>query len=70
MIDIAKIHEQLPFGAQTEIAKRANVNLSLVHRVLKGKSTDMNVLNTVADYLTELKSKEQEVANKFASLIQ
>lgn len=69
MEDITKIKEQLPQGAQAEIAKRAKVHFSLVHRVLNGKSENIDVLNAIADYLTEIKEKKQAAINRISSLI-
>lgn len=70
MESITKIKEQLPQGAQAEIAKRANVHFSLVHRVLNGKSENVDVLNAIADYLTELKQKKEAALKRISSLIE
>lgn len=69
IVDITKIKDQLPHGAQSEIAKRLNVSLPLVNKVLNGKSEETNVLNGIADYLTDLKSKKAEALNRLAALI-
>ncbi len=68
-IDFKKIKDQLPHGAQTEIAKMANVTNNTVHLVLNGKSDNVVVLNAIADYLTSLKAKQQAATNRLASLI-
>lgn len=70
MIDIEKIREQLPYGAQTEIAKLAQTTVVAVNRVLAGKSKDLEILNIVADYLAKHKAKQEEVNKKLAALIQ
>ncbi|WP_316777739.1 hypothetical protein [Pedobacter antarcticus] len=68
-IDFEKLRKQLPFGAQTEIAKIANVHISLVNRVLYGKSQNTKVLNAIADFLTMYKEQQQTALNKLASFI-
>lgn len=68
-INIDKIKSKLPFGAQTKIAKKANVSVSNVNRVLNGKSEDAEILNAIADYLSELKIKQLKVNSRLASLI-
>ncbi len=69
MEDIKKIREKLPHGAQTEIAKIANVHFTLVNRVLNGKSTNTRVLNAIADYLIDKKKEENQIHTKFSSVI-
>ena len=69
MESIAKIKEQLPQGAQAEIARRANVHFSLVHRVLNGKSENIKVLNAIADYLTDLKNEKDAAMVRISKLI-
>lgn len=68
-VDFKKIKDQLPHGAQTEIAKKANVSLNMVHSALKGKCDNIDLLNAIADYLTELKQKKQAANNRLSSLI-
>jgi predicted transcriptional regulator len=68
-VDFIKIKEQLPHGAQTDIAKRANVHLHTVTRVLNGESENVAVLNAIADYLTERKNEKQNANNRLSSLI-
>jgi predicted transcriptional regulator len=68
-IDFKKIKEQLPHGAQTKIAKMANVALSTVHLVLNGKSDNEDVVNAVIDYLTELQVKKKSAQRKLSLLI-
>jgi len=68
-IDLTKIKGQLPHGAQSLIAKRLNVSLPLVNKVINGKCEENSVLNGIADYLIEIKAQKNEVINKLASLI-
>jgi len=68
-LDFTKIKEQLPHGAQTEIAKMAKVTNNTVHLVLTGKSDNIDVLNAIADYLTCLKEKKAAANNRLSSLI-
>ncbi len=67
--EISKIKEQLPHGAQTEIAKRAKVTNNTVYMVLTGKSDNEAVLNVIADYLTELKEKKEATTKRLKSFI-
>ena len=68
-VDFKKIKEQLPHGAQTEIAKMANVSLNTVHLALKGKCDNVDVLNSIADYLEALNAKKGAALNRISSLI-
>lgn len=68
-IELDKVRKQLPFGAQTEIAKRCNVKVTQVNRVLNGKAENTQILEAVADYLSEIKSHEERVINRLSSLI-
>lgn len=68
-IEIEKIRKQLPFGAQTEIANKCGVKVSLVNRVLNGKSDNTLILDAVADYLTEFKKKKDQAISRLSSLI-
>jgi hypothetical protein len=68
-VDFKKIKEQLPYGSQTIIAKRANVSVSAVNNALKGNCENVNLLNTIADYLTEIKAKKTAALNRISSLI-
>lgn len=67
--NIDKIREQLPFGAQTEIAKKCNVTVCMVNRVLNGKSENTKVLDAIADYLTDFKQQKNDTISRLASLI-
>lgn len=69
MEDILKIKNQLPHGAQTEIANLANVSVVAVNRVLNGKSNDVKILNVIADYLTDIKQQRATAENRLKSLI-
>lgn len=69
-LDFTKIRKQLPHGSQTEIAKRANVHINLVQRVLKGESDNIEVLKAIADYLTELKESKENVLDRLTSLVE
>ncbi len=68
-VDFKKIKDQLPHGAQTEIAKRAGVSLNMIHSALKGKCDNVDVLNVIADYLSELKEAKSAALNRISSLI-
>lgn len=68
-LDFTKIRKQLPHGSQTEIAKKASVHINLVHRVLNGKSDNIQVLTAIADYLSDLKEKENNVIDRLTSLV-
>ena len=68
-VDFKKIKEQLPHGAQTEIAKKANVSLNTVHMALKGKCNNIVVLNSIADYLEELKHRKNAALDRISLLI-
>lgn len=68
-VDFEKIKEQLPQGAQTEIAKMANVANSTVFQVLKGKSQNIAVLNAIADYLEKQTELKESALNRIASIM-
>lgn len=68
-LDFTKIREQLPHGSQTEIAKRANVHINVVHRVLHGQSKNVAVLTAIGDYLEDIKNKENSAISKIAAFI-
>ncbi len=68
-IDILKIKELLPHGAQTEIALRCKLTVCHVNRVLNGKSDNTQVLEAIADYLTEFKKKKVKALSRLSSLI-
>ena len=68
-VDFKKIKAQLPYGSQTEIAKRANVSLSAVNSALNGHCDNVELLNTIADYIIEVKEKKQAALNRLSSLI-
>jgi hypothetical protein len=59
----------LPFGAQSIIAKNENVHVTLVNRVINGKSSDPKILNAIADYLLNIKVENKKVSEKLAALI-
>lgn len=64
---ITDIKTQLPHGASKEIAKRTKLSACLISEVLSGKrksTKETLILNTIADYLTELKTKEREALDK------
>lgn len=69
MLDLTKIKNQLPHGAQTEIAKTANVHLNVVHRVLNGKSENLTVLIAIADFLKTHNKLKTETLKTISSLI-
>lgn len=69
MENILKIKNQLPHGAQTEIANSAKVSVVAVNRVLNGKTTDVKIMNAIADYLTKLKDDKASAEKRLASLI-
>jgi len=70
MKDIAKIKEQLPYGAQSEIARKMNVSVVLVNRVLNGgKHNRPDVLNAIADYLSDYKKLKNEAESRLNSLL-
>ncbi len=68
-LDFSKIKEQLPHGAQTEIAKMANVTNNTVHLVLNGKSDNISVLNAIADYLEKIKEQKNTAVDRISSLL-
>lgn len=51
-----RLHRDLK-GHMTEIADRAGVSLTTVHRVLTGRTENTEVLNHCVDYLAELMVK-------------
>jgi predicted transcriptional regulator len=59
LVDLAKLKEKLPFGAQGEIAKRSGIHLVHVNRVLNGKYYNEKVIATTIEYLKELKEREE-----------
>lgn len=66
-MNITKIRKQLPHGACKEIAKPTKLSVCTIHDVLSGKRKSVKetlILNTIADYLTELKTKEREALDK------
>lgn len=68
-VDFTKIKEQLPHGAQTEIAKMANVANSTVLKVLNGDSDNINVLNAIADYMEKQKQQKSAAINRISLLL-
>lgn len=50
-----KVREMLPFGAISEVARRAGVEYQTVSRVLKGKSRNFKVMMALTEYIIELK---------------
>jgi len=68
-VDFKKIKKHLPHGAQTEIAKRANVSLNTVHLALNGKSDNVDVINAIADYLEDHQAKKQTALNRLSSIM-
>lgn len=68
-IELKKLRNQLPHGAQTKIAENANVHLNLVYRVLNGKSKNLMVLQAIANYLKDHNKVKSETLESISSLI-
>lgn len=71
-MNLTEIKKQLPHGAYKEIAKRTKLSSCTIHDVLSGKrksSKEILILNTIADYLTELKNKERETIDKLNAIM-
>lgn len=68
MESLAKIKDQLPYGAQTEIAKKANVTVQLVNRVINGDVENLDILNTIVDYYEVYKEKKDKALSRLSSL--
>lgn len=68
MESLAKIKDQLPYGAQTEIAKKANVTVQLVNRVINGEVENLDILNAIADYYAIYKEKKDKALSRLSSL--
>ena len=61
MENLEKIKKELPRGWQTKVASKAGVTLMTVHRVIKGKSKNAEVLKALAEYIEELKNTENTI---------
>ena len=61
IINRAQIKKTLPYGAIKEIAKRSNVSIFTVSRVLKGGSKNPIVLNVLKNYLKEIYNTATEI---------
>ena len=68
MESLAKIKDQLPYGAQTEIAKKANVTVQLVNRVINGDVENLDILNAIVDYYEVYKEKKDKALSRLSSL--
>lgn len=69
MLDLTKLKNKLPHGAQTQIAKNANVHLNVVHRVLNGKSENLIVLKAIAEFLKSHDKIRTETLKTISTLI-
>lgn len=69
MESLAKIKEQLPYGAQTQIAKIVNVPVQLVNRVINGEVENLDILNAIADYYAAYKEKKHSAMNRISTLV-
>jgi len=63
------IRDELPRGAQQQIAKNINVHYVLVNRVLNGTSDNMEVMTAIADYYSDYKKKMDEVSARLNALV-
>lgn len=71
-MSISYIKSQLPHGAMSEIAKRTKLSIYTISTVLSGKrksTKEILILNTIADYLTELKDKEREALERVNAIL-
>ncbi|RYY21108.1 MAG: hypothetical protein EOP41_08540 [Sphingobacteriaceae bacterium] len=68
MESITKIKQQLPHGAQSEIARKMNVSVGLVNRVLLGQIENIDVFNAIADYYAAYKEKKDKALSRLSSL--
>lgn len=69
MESVTKIKQQLPHGAQSEIARKIGVSVGLVNRVLLGKTENTDVFNGIAEYYSEYKEKKAEAVKRLSSLV-
>ncbi len=69
METLVKIKDQLPYGAQTEIAKIANVTVQLVNRVINGEVENLDILNAIADYYAAYKERKGSTMDRLSSLV-
>jgi predicted transcriptional regulator len=63
-IDIKKIKEIIPRGAQAEIAEKAGVSTNCVYNVFKGTSKNRKVFVAIAEYLDSFKKEQEQVQRK------
>lgn len=66
-MNVYNLKSQLPHGAISEVAKRTKLSIYTISTVLSGKrksNKEALILSTIADYLTELKTKEREALDK------
>lgn len=68
MESVTKIKQQLPHGAQSEIARNIGVSVGLVNRVLLGQVENLDVINAIADYYAIYKEKKDKALSRLSSL--
>lgn len=68
-VDFTKIKEQLPYGALTEIAKKAKVHVNTIIKVLNGKSENIYAINAIADYLEAHNAQKDTAFKRISSII-
>lgn len=60
-INTAALKKYLPHGAIKEIAKRSDMSIYTVSRVLKGGSTNAIILKNIKDYIEEMQQTNNEI---------
>lgn len=67
-INIEGLRKILPYGAIKEVAKRSNTSIYTVSRVLNGGSNNVDVINKLKEYVSEMKNTKEEINNTVQSL--
>ncbi len=70
--ELSAVKKALPHGAQKEIAKRLNINVTYLSQVMNGKkkSPKINeILRESAKYLAELQTEKNEVKELLNSVL-